>query len=63
MQFANSNNHDKDGQNILYGDGHVSWETNPFVGVNRENIYTTGDHRIAASPVDVSDSVLLPTDD
>jgi len=63
MQFANSNNHDKDGQNILYGDGHVSWETNPFVGVNRENLYTTGDHRIAASPVDVSDSVLLPTDD
>ena len=63
MRLANSNNHEEDGQNILYGDGHVSWESNPFVGVNRENIYTTGDRRIAASPVDVNDSVLLPTDD
>ena len=24
MRQANSNNHDKDGQNILYGDGHVA---------------------------------------
>jgi len=63
MRFANSSNHDKDGQNILYGDGHVSWENNPFIGVNRENIYTTGDGRIVASPVDVNDSILLPTDD
>src|SRR6185295_12353651 len=60
MRQANSNNHDKDGQNILYGDGHVSFESNPFVGVNRDNIYTTGDGRIGASPVDVNDSVLLP---
>jgi len=40
MKQANTNNHDKDGQNILYGDGHVAWESNPFVGVNRDNIYT-----------------------
>src|SRR5207244_731426 len=40
MKLANSNNHDKDGQNILYGDGHVAWESNPFVGTNRDNIYT-----------------------
>src|SRR4051812_7690860 len=40
MRNANSNNHDKDGQNILYGDGHVAWESNPFVGVNRDHIYT-----------------------
>ncbi len=63
MKFGNTSNHDKDGQNILYGDGHVAWESNPFVGVNRDNIYTTGDNRIAASPVDANDSVLLPTDD
>jgi len=60
---ANSNNHDKDGQNILYGDGHVAWESNPFVGVNRENIFSAGDGRVVASPVNVDDSVLLPTDD
>jgi len=51
MKKANSNNHDKDGQNILYGDGHVSWESNPFAGVQRDNIYTA--HRTtAAGPVD-----------
>ncbi len=63
MKRANSNNHDMDGQNILYGDGHVAWESNPFVGVNRDNIYTTADNRVATSPVDVNDSILLPTDD
>ncbi len=63
MRAANSNNHDKDGQNILYGDGHVAWESNPFVGVNRDNIYTTSDGKIAASSVDGNDSILLPTDD
>jgi prepilin-type processing-associated H-X9-DG protein len=63
MRLANSNSHDKDGQNILYGDGHVSWEASPFVGVRQENIYTTKDRRVVASPVDVNDSVLLPTDD
>ena len=63
MRFANSGNHDKDGQNILYGDGHVAWESNPFVGVERENIYTTRHGRVVASPVDVNDAILLPTDD
>ncbi len=63
MKLANTNNHDKDGQNILYGDGHVAWESNPFIGVNRDNIYTTADGKIAASPVDGNDSILLPTDD
>lgn len=37
---GNSNNHDKDGQNVLYGDGHVDFVQNPFVGVQRDNIYT-----------------------
>ena len=63
MKQANSPNHDRDGQNILYGDGHVGFESNPFVGVNRDNIYTTADGKIAASPVDANDSILLPTDD
>jgi prepilin-type processing-associated H-X9-DG protein len=63
MSKANSQNHDADGQNILYGDGHVAWESNPFVGIERDNIYTTRDGKVAASPVDVKDSVLLPTDD
>jgi len=70
MRLANSNNHDKDGQNILYGDGHVAWESNPFVGVNRDNIYTEASNSVGAQYVgwthgsfDANDSVLLPTDD
>jgi prepilin-type N-terminal cleavage/methylation domain-containing protein/prepilin-type processing-associated H-X9-DG protein len=70
MKLANTNNHDKDGQNILYGDGHVAWESNPFVGVNRDNIYTaasntTGGQSTAMNqgPYDANDSALFPTDD
>jgi prepilin-type N-terminal cleavage/methylation domain-containing protein/prepilin-type processing-associated H-X9-DG protein len=69
MKQANTNNHDKDGQNILYGDGHVAWESNPFVGVNRDNIYSsmtssTGFSTVmGATPYDANDSCLFPTDD
>jgi len=72
MKVANSNNHDEDGQNILYGDGHVSWESNPFVGVNRDNIYATSNGNTTTpgsltplnnGPYDANDSVLLPVDD
>jgi prepilin-type N-terminal cleavage/methylation domain-containing protein len=76
MKFANSNNHDKDGENILYGDGHVAWESNPFVGVNRDNIYTAASNATGGQfnsnlgpqgqcngPFDANDSVLMPTDD
>lgn len=69
MKNANSRNHDGDGQNILYGDGHVSFEQNPFVGVHRDNIFTTKANSSAftggpviASPFDANDSILLPTE-
>ena len=63
---------------ILYGDGHVAWESNAFVGVNRDNIYVRakgpndpldpdangGDTANPfGSPYDANDSILLPTDD
>jgi prepilin-type processing-associated H-X9-DG protein len=70
MKQGNSNNHDKDGQNILFGDGHVGWESNPFVGVNRDHIYcaatsSTGTLATAlnAGPYDANDTCLYPTDD
>jgi prepilin-type N-terminal cleavage/methylation domain-containing protein/prepilin-type processing-associated H-X9-DG protein len=69
MKAANSNNHDKDGQNILYGDGHVAWESNPFVGVNRDNIYSSMQNStnfstvMGGTPYDANDSCLYPTDD
>jgi prepilin-type N-terminal cleavage/methylation domain-containing protein/prepilin-type processing-associated H-X9-DG protein len=69
MKQGNSNNHDEDGQNVLYGDGHVSFEQNPFVGVQRDNIFTTRLNStsftggsVLSSPFDGNDSILLPCD-
>jgi hypothetical protein len=36
----NSRNHSNEGQNVLYGDSHVSFEKSPFVGIDGDNIYT-----------------------
>jgi prepilin-type N-terminal cleavage/methylation domain-containing protein/prepilin-type processing-associated H-X9-DG protein len=70
MQLGNSNNHGKQGQNVLYGDGHVEFQNNPFCGTNRDNIYTRGGpiwgttgQDLVGSPYVANDSVLLPTDD
>jgi prepilin-type N-terminal cleavage/methylation domain-containing protein/prepilin-type processing-associated H-X9-DG protein len=73
MREGNSNNHGKDGQNVLYGDGHVEFQNNPFCGTSRDNIYTRGgptwdtaaapNQDLIASPYTANDSVLLPTDD
>jgi prepilin-type N-terminal cleavage/methylation domain-containing protein/prepilin-type processing-associated H-X9-DG protein len=71
MKNGNTNNHDRDGQNVLYGDGHVEFQTNPFVGVQRDCIYTvaqsSGDLTTSAtmvdSPINGNDSVMLPGDD
>jgi len=63
MKFANSNNHDGDGQNVLFADGHVEFLQNPFVGIQRDHIYANKNGQVIASPVDPEDSILLPTDD
>jgi prepilin-type N-terminal cleavage/methylation domain-containing protein/prepilin-type processing-associated H-X9-DG protein len=76
IRLGNSNNHNKDGQNVLYGDGHVEFQASPFVGTNADNIYTRGGANFAGggslygaaenlldSPEGAGDSVLLPTDD
>ncbi len=36
----NSGNHAGDGQNVGFGDDHVTWETSPYVGENSDNIFT-----------------------
>jgi prepilin-type N-terminal cleavage/methylation domain-containing protein/prepilin-type processing-associated H-X9-DG protein len=74
MKQGNSNNHDEDGQNVLYGDGHVEFTQNPFCGVARDMIFgrktastgtsstwTTGGGT-ACSPYNADDSVLCPDD-
>jgi prepilin-type N-terminal cleavage/methylation domain-containing protein len=70
MRTANSNNHDADGQNVLYGDGHCEFSNTPFVGVSKDNIYTSQDDPNDPTsdvtpeyPLNAGDSVLLPTDD
>jgi prepilin-type N-terminal cleavage/methylation domain-containing protein/prepilin-type processing-associated H-X9-DG protein len=70
MRQGNSSNHGKDGQNVLYGDGHVEFQNNPFCGTSRDNIYTRGGltwgttgQDLVGSPYTANDSVLLPTDD
>jgi prepilin-type N-terminal cleavage/methylation domain-containing protein len=70
-QGGNSNNHVKQGQEVLYGDGHVDWETTPFCGYISDNIYTRGGWpffpattpTLVDSPSTNNDSVLLPTQD
>ncbi len=79
LRKANSNNHDKDGNNVLYADGHVDWATSVYVGTQNDNIFTirsastnvtaTGTNVAisatsgAGTPFDANDSILLPTDD
>jgi len=38
--FVNSTNHNKEGQNVMFGDGHVSFEKSAYVGIDKDNIFT-----------------------
>ena len=40
IQEANAQPHGREGQNVLYGDGHASYEKTPDIGVKHDNIYT-----------------------
>jgi prepilin-type N-terminal cleavage/methylation domain-containing protein len=75
MKYGNSTNHDQDGENVLFADGHVDFDNNPFVGIQKDCIYTQSDITgtstsgfgnngtgIVQSPSSANDSVLLPTD-
>ena len=69
MQKANSHNHQGQGQNVLYGDGHAEFQQNPFCGLKRDNIYTvsgstdgsvTTSKTVIGNPTWAGDSVLSP---
>jgi prepilin-type N-terminal cleavage/methylation domain-containing protein/prepilin-type processing-associated H-X9-DG protein len=63
---ATSLNHEKEGQNVLFGDGHVDFKTSPLCGTAGDNIYTSraaSGSTVYAGPADADDSVLLPDDD
>jgi len=71
MRKCNSINHNQDGQNVLYGDGHVEFQNHPFCGMKRDNLYTygptgtdhpnTGGDGIVGGANGEADAVLLPT--
>lgn len=60
---GSSLNHEQDGQNVLYADGHVVWQLSPLCGLNGDNIYANKLKRMDESPLDKGDALLLPTDD
>ena len=62
IKISNSENHEQDGENVLYGDGHVDWCKNPLAGIAGDNIFTNKKGQIEASPTDKNDSVLLPAE-
>ena len=61
MRQGNSTNHDQDGQNVLFGDGHADWQTNPFCGTQHDNIFTGryGFSKTGDSPFVSSGSLLI----
>jgi prepilin-type N-terminal cleavage/methylation domain-containing protein len=78
MQRANSNNHQNEGQNVVYCDAHVEFQYSPFCGPPRtgagappyrDQIFTSGALKSAfqfgsgAQPQDPFDAVLFPSDD
>jgi prepilin-type N-terminal cleavage/methylation domain-containing protein/prepilin-type processing-associated H-X9-DG protein len=58
----NSKNHEGRGQNVLFADFHVQFFKTTTCGENGDDIYTNKAGAIVASPVDATDSVLLPVD-
>ncbi|MDB5329468.1 MAG: putative major pilin subunit [Phycisphaerales bacterium] len=71
FRAVNSPNHNGDGENVLFGDGHVEFTSTPFCGMTRpgttfkDNVYTSGSsvQTIGQMPVDLYDSVMLPVTD
>jgi prepilin-type processing-associated H-X9-DG protein len=68
MKTINSPNHNHEGQNFLFADGHVEFNQHPFVGIDKDNVYTygkttetSGGEGIIGSPSSDKDSILLPT--
>ncbi|MBE0535812.1 MAG: type II secretion system protein [Phycisphaerae bacterium] len=50
VERANSAAHGREGQNVLFGDGHSSYEKTPDVGINHDQIYTIRTPGTGADP-------------
>jgi len=60
MEQANSLNHEQDGQNVLYADGHVTFQLTCLCGIAQDNIFTNQANQVPASPITSMDAILLP---
>jgi prepilin-type N-terminal cleavage/methylation domain-containing protein/prepilin-type processing-associated H-X9-DG protein len=60
IEDANSLNHEQDGQNVLYADGHVDFQPTCLCGIGHDNIFTNQANQVQASPLNSSDAILLP---
>jgi prepilin-type processing-associated H-X9-DG protein len=52
MADANTNNHNGDGQNVLYADGHVEFANTPYAGSPRPVANAPRDHIYTAGAID-----------
>jgi prepilin-type processing-associated H-X9-DG protein len=68
LQRANTISHKGKGQNVLFVDGHTSFERQSFCGVNDDNIYTVQNGTdirqgipptLESQPADANDSLLV----
>jgi prepilin-type N-terminal cleavage/methylation domain-containing protein len=63
IRLGNSSNHEREGQNVMFNDGHVEWFTTAWCGYNKDHIYAKGKVPVAMGdtfPTFDLDTVLLP---
>jgi prepilin-type N-terminal cleavage/methylation domain-containing protein len=60
LKLMNTVNHEKEGQNVMFNDGHVEWFTTPFCGSNQDQIYTASGSATNNFPQNTLDTILLP---
>jgi prepilin-type N-terminal cleavage/methylation domain-containing protein len=60
LKFMNTTNHEKEGQQVMFNDGHVEWFTTPFCGSNQDNIFTSQASGTSKQPNNQLDTVLVP---
>ena len=64
QKLSNSANHEREGQNVMFNDGHVEWFTNAWCGADKDHIYAsgfnTGSVAKSSQPIKALDTLLLP---
>ena len=61
-QHENSTNHDLEGQNFTFGDGHVNFTTDPFVGRSADNAFAARGSDTAGTAPSLANEQTMPLD-